>query len=183
DTTIGRLRSQLSDLEVSRQQAMLWATTDNPEIMILDSEIEAVRKELYREYANYYDAEVANLMVESASYQAQLDVSQGILDELDKKIEEFPPQERYLVELSRDRDVFESIYYVVTQELEQARIQELREETPFTVLDEAIVPNKPILPRKLVIILGTFALSFWIGVFTIFATDAFRRSKEIILAR
>ena len=183
DATIEKLRSQLGDLEVSRQQTMLWATEDNPEVAILNREIESVRKELYREYANYYDAEVATLMVESASYQAQLDVSQGILDELDKKIQEFPPEERRLVELERDRDVYESIYYVVTQELEQARIQELREETPFTVLDEAIVPNKPVLPRKLMIILGTFALSFWLGIFAIFVADSLRRSKETAFGR
>jgi uncharacterized protein involved in exopolysaccharide biosynthesis len=177
DSAIAELRAELSSLELSRQEAMLWATPDNPEVILLNSEIESVRRELYREFSNYYDAAVAGLMVETTAYRAQLDVAEEVLGILDTRLDAFPPEERRLIELERDRDVQESIYLVITQELEQARIQEMREDMPFTVLDEALVPNKPVRPRKLVITFGTLAISFWLGVFVVFWVDGARRRR------
>ncbi len=179
DTAIAKLRSELSNLELRRQQAMLWATPANPEVVLLNAEIEAVARELYREFADYYDAAVASLMVESTAYQAQLNVAQEVLDELDSRLDSFPPEERRLIELERDRDVQESIYLVITQELEQARIQEMRDEAPFTVLDEALVPIKSVRPRILVITLGTFAVSFWLGISIIFWVESAARRRRI----
>ncbi len=178
DSTIATLRSDLAGLELQRQQTLLWATRENPEILAIELQIEAVRRELYREISDYSDAAVAQFMVESTVFNAQLSVAEMMLGELDRRLDEFPPQERRIIELERDRQVYEAIYMVITQELEQARIQELREEKPFTVLDEALVPTKPVKPRKLVIIIGTFAISFWIGILVIFSADA--RSRRTV---
>lgn len=171
DVTIAALRTELSNLELTRQQTLLWATPDNPEVLLLDSQIASIQRELYREYADYYDATIANLMVETSAYQAQMNVAEGILAELDSRLENFPPDERRLVEMERDRSVQESIYLVITEELEQARIQELREQEPFTVLDSALVPIKPVRPRKLVVTLGTFLVAFWFGLAVVFWRD------------
>ncbi len=175
DQTVVRLRTELSELELQRQQILLWATPDNPQVVALEHQIDAVTRELYREISDYSDASVAGFMVESAAYEAQLQVAESILSEIDARLEEFPPDQRRLIELERSRQVYEAIYLVLTQELEQSRIQELREETPFTVLDEALVPTKPVRPRKLVLTLGTFAISLWIGIFAAFSVDALRR--------
>jgi len=180
DSTIANLRSELAKLELERQETMLWATPDNPQLLLLDSQIKSVARELYREFSDYYDAAQASLIVESTAYKAQLDVAQEVLNELDARLDQFPPEERRLIELERERDVQESIYLVVTQELEQARIQELRDQEPFTILDEALTPNKPVRPRKAVITAATFALSMWLGLMIIFWVDADirRRSEE-----
>jgi uncharacterized protein involved in exopolysaccharide biosynthesis len=175
DAAISKLRGELSDLELQRQQTLLWATPDNPQVQALEAQIDSVRENLYREISDYSDASVAQLIVESTVYQAQYDVAEQVLGQLDARIDAFPPDERRLIELERDRNVYEAIYLVITQQLEQARIQELREESPFTVLDEALVPAKPVRPRKLVIILGTFAVAFWIGVLVSFSVDARQR--------
>ncbi len=178
DTAIAKLRSDLGDLELKRQQMMLWATPDNPDMVLLNTQIDSIGRELYREFSGYYDASVASLLVETTAYQAQLDVAKQVLGELDAKLNAFPPEERQLIELERNRDVQESIYLVITQELEQARIQEMRDEAPFTVLDEALVPTKAVRPRKLVATLGTFAIAFWAGVFAIFWVDAAARRRK-----
>ncbi|HDS30934.1 MAG TPA: hypothetical protein ENN67_07830, partial [Firmicutes bacterium] len=47
DAAISRLRSELSDLELQRQQMMLWATPDNPQLLALENQIDTVRKNLY----------------------------------------------------------------------------------------------------------------------------------------
>jgi len=180
DTSIARLRSELANLELERQQTMLWATPDNPQLLLINSRIEAVTRELYREFFQYYDAAQASLIVESTAYRAQLSVAEDVLAELDIRLDAFPPEERRLIELERDRDVQESVYLVITQELEQARIQEQRDQEPFTVLDEALIPTKPVRPRKAVITAATFALSLWLGLMVIFWVDgiARRRSEE-----
>ncbi|MCX6646722.1 MAG: Wzz/FepE/Etk N-terminal domain-containing protein [bacterium] len=168
DTAIAALRGQLSDLELTRQQTLLWATANNPEVILLDSQIDSVRRELYREFSDYYDASIANLLVETSAYQAQENVAKGILADLDSRLESFPPDERQLVEMERDRSVQEAIYLVITQELEQAKIQELRNEEPFSILDSALVPTKPVRPRKLVVTFGTFLVAFWFGIAVVF---------------
>jgi uncharacterized protein involved in exopolysaccharide biosynthesis len=180
DTTIATLRTELSNLELDRQQTLLWATQDNPEVQLLDSQIESVRRELYREFSDYYDATIANLLVETSAYQTQMNVAQGILNDLNVKLESFPPDERRLVELERDRSVQESIYLVITEELEQAKIQELRDQEPFSVLDTALVPLKPIRPRKLVVTLGTFLVAFWFGIAISFLIDNKAQRKAAI---
>ena len=172
DQTIGRLRSQLADLELTRQQTLLYATPENPEVISLNRQIEAVRKELYREFADYYDAAVAGLIVESTAYRAQLDVAQGVLSQLDQQLNKFPPDERRLIELQRNRDVQESVYLVIAQELEQARIQEMRQESPFSVLDPPLVPTRPVRPRKLMTTVSVFLLSFWVGTFVVFRVES-----------
>jgi len=180
DTTIAELRAELATLELERQQATLWATPGNPEIVLLDSQIEALKRELYREFSGYYDASTASLLVESSAYQAQLNVAEEILAELDSRLETFPPEERHLIELERDRDVQESIFLVITQELEQARINVMRDEQPFTILDEALVPQKPVRPRKLILTLAAFGIAFWLGIFIIFGVDSSTRRRSIV---
>jgi uncharacterized protein involved in exopolysaccharide biosynthesis len=175
DQTISRLRSQLDDLELTRQQTLLYATPENPDVISLNAQIEAITKQLYREFADYYDAAVAGLIVESTAYKAQLDVAKGVLSELDQRLSQFPPEERRLIELQRNRDVQESIYLVIAQQLEQARIQEMRQESPFSVLDPPLVPTKPVRPRKLLTTVSVFLLSFWVGTFVVFRVDASRK--------
>jgi uncharacterized protein involved in exopolysaccharide biosynthesis len=175
DQTISRLRSQLDDLELTRQQTLLYATPENPDVISLNAQIEAITKQLYREFADYYDAAVAGLIVESTAYKAQLDVAKGVLSELDQRLSRFPPEERRLIELQRNRDVQESIYLVIAQQLEQARIQEMRQESPFSVLDPPLVPTKPVRPRKLLTTVSVFLLSFWVGTFVVFRVDASRK--------
>jgi len=182
DSAVGNLRAELAEAEMMRQQMLLYSTPDNPDMIILENQIGALTRELYREFSGYYDASVASLMVETTAYRAQLDVAEEIKLELDRRLDEFPPDERRLIELERDRDVQESIFLVVTQELEQARIQELREEEPFTVLDEALVPTKPFKPRKLMLTFATFGIAFWIGIFVIFSVDAGRRRNAAVQA-
>lgn len=179
DPTIAKLRSDLDALELKRQQMSLYTTPENPEVKSVELQIQSIQQELYREFSDYYDAAVSSLMVEAASYQAQLNVSNKILSDLDKKLEAFPPEERRLIELERDRDVQESIYLVIAQELEQARIQKMRRDTPFTILDTALVPHKPVRPRKLMVTFGTLAISFWIGILVIFRQDAMHRAGEV----
>jgi uncharacterized protein involved in exopolysaccharide biosynthesis len=172
DAAIAKLRGDLADLEFQRQQTMLYTTPDNPEMLIINQQIESVRRELYKELSGHYDAEIASLMVESTSYNAMKNVANDFLHELDSRLDAFPPDERRLIELERDRDVLESVYLIVTQELEQAKIAELRDETPFTVLDPALPSEKPVKPRRVMIPAATMAISFWVGILIIFWVNA-----------
>jgi tyrosine-protein kinase Etk/Wzc len=62
--------------------------------------------------------------------------------------------------LKRDAKIQETIYELLSQQAEMARIQERKDTPTLMVLDHARIPELPIKPKKRSIVIAAFVLSF-----------------------
>ena len=82
------------------------------------------------------------------------------LDQLKRQIGTLPALQTDLARLIRDNKVQEQLYLLLTGELEQSRIVELKQTPTVQVLDPAVPPERPSRPRRLVLALGGALLAF-----------------------
>ncbi len=68
-------------------------------------------------------------------------------------------------ELSARVKVSETLYQMLAEQYEQAKLQEKMTTPTISVLDPAIPPVKPFRPRKSLIVLATFAVSLLVALF------------------
>ncbi len=90
-------------------------------------------------------------------------------------------------DLYRRTKIEETVYEVLTQQYELAKVQEVRETPSVKVLDTAIIPEKKSYPPRLFIMVAGLGLSFACGVIWILlarywmATDAENPNKALLL--
>ncbi len=82
------------------------------------------------------------------------------LEQVSRRISALPVLREDLARMQRDNLVEEQLYLMLTTELEQARIQELRDTPTVQVLDPPIVPERQSRPRRLVIAAIASILAF-----------------------
>ena len=89
----------------------------------------------------------------------QIVQAQRELSELEHQLGRLPLLQSDLARLIRDNRVQEQLYLLLTAELEDARVRELRDTPTVAVLDFAVPPEKPSRPRKSIFggIAGTIA--------------------------
>lgn len=91
--------------------------------------------------------------------------------------EELPELEREYTQLMRDKTVQETLYTMLAQEYEQAKIAEDRDEPAFLTIDEAIAPIEPGNMSKKVIVLLSGVFGLILSVMYIFIAWAFKGVK------
>lgn len=76
-----------------------------------------------------------------------------------------------LARLTRDFKVQEAMYQLLTQSYEQAKLMELRDTPTVQILDQASPPEKKSSPKRALIIVFAFCLSFAFSVFLAFILE------------
>ena len=77
--------------------------------------------------------------------------------------------------LMRDMEVQNTLYTFLTQQYEEAKIQEAKDTPTVQVLDEAKIPIKKYRPRRALLVVSTFLLILLINViFVIAKTNYFK---------
>jgi polysaccharide biosynthesis transport protein len=121
--------------------------TQATEVSVTKVRLELIDKELKR-----MKAEQAQMQAQLASYQAKVDAA--------------PLREQQLVELTRNYDVSKQHYQTLLDKsfnIEMAASLEQKQKAErFTVLDPAAVPQKPVKPRRKLLLLGAalFSVAF-----------------------
>lgn len=82
------------------------------------------------------------------------------------------------VRLLRDAKIQQTLYELLTQQYEMARIQEAKDTPTVQVLDDAKVPERKVKPNKRqIVLLATIAAAFF-GVFIAFFMEYINRVKS-----
>jgi uncharacterized protein involved in exopolysaccharide biosynthesis len=146
------------------------------QLVAAESELEGLRQ-IYRDS----NVRVKTLQARVASLRRQVEQMSGSGVDLDSAKGDIPggfPSIRKLplvgvrwANLYRENKVQETVYELLTQEYEMAKIQEAKEIPSVNVLDAPMVPErKSFPPRTLIVLVGAF-LAFTLGsVFVIGAT-------------
>lgn len=108
----------------------------------------------------------------------RLTMAQMELSEIDKKLQDVPELGVTYLRLYRDFTVQQRIYETIIPILEQARIEERRDTPTLLVLDYPDVPQIPYSPKKRIIVLVFFLLSFLVSVAIAFVRENLQRMKS-----
>jgi uncharacterized protein involved in exopolysaccharide biosynthesis len=69
-----------------------------------------------------------------------------------------------LAQLYREQKTQETLYYLLTQRYEMARVDEARDTSTFQIIDHATLPTHKVRPRRAFIIVGGFLLSLMLAI-------------------
>lgn len=102
------------------------------------------------------------------------------LEQLKSQLGALPALQTDLARLIRDNKVQEQLFLLLTGELEQARIVELKKTPTIQVLDSAVPPERPSRPRKLLLVFGAAVLAFAGSVLYVALGPPSARSAESV---
>jgi uncharacterized protein involved in exopolysaccharide biosynthesis len=153
---LGTIKGNLMAKQVEKQvMNRSGVSENNPQYEKVVFEIEALKKQMAE--------------LEQRGNQVSLD---------SVALEELPTLERQLAQLMREKTVQETLYSLLAEQYERAKIEEASNETSFTLLDKAIPPLYRIKPRrKLNLMLGG-VLGLFLGVGSVFLNEYVQNSME-----
>jgi tyrosine-protein kinase Etk/Wzc len=128
--TAAGIYGQIAGLEVNLERLGQFATEKSPEIIDIRTRIRAMERKL---------AEMGYM--ESAS-------EEGMDSKLFPKFSNAPELERQLAELLREVEIKRTVYAVLSEQYEQARIQEMKNTPTIMVLDWAQEPITRWRPKR-----------------------------------
>jgi uncharacterized protein involved in exopolysaccharide biosynthesis len=157
---IGKVRGELMAKEVELQTMLSFATPTHPQVQLLQSEVTGLKGQM-REMA---EGKKSNL----SSEQKDIFIP----------TEKIPDLGLQYARLFRDAKVQETLYGLLTQQYELARIQEAKDSPTVQVLDIAKAPEKKTRPKKALIILLATTTALFLSVFLAFFMEFLEKNKN-----
>jgi len=173
---IQQYKGKLADLEVTLVSLSANYTAQHPQVVATRAAITETKAKLNAEIARVISVDAPSMNpihqglvqseiqseVEIAARGAQGQAIQQIKSGSEQELMKLPAKEQGLIKVMRDANVNQEIYIMLAKRYEEARISEVMQPNDVQIVDVAIVPNKPISPKKLLItvigaILGLFA--------------------------
>jgi len=148
--TLGSLEEQvmLKEVQLGVHQRLLKGASR--EVYLLEEEIRGLRSQLSRLQYGSPDAS-----------KATNTPAKGSEDEVWIAFDEAPEVKLRYVRLEREAQLQGKLFAILTQQLEQAKIEEAQDETAFQVLDRGIPPERKSKPKRAL----TVALATLVGAF------------------
>ena len=100
------------------------------------------------------------------------------LKTINKKIEVLPETQRVIVRLSSDVQVSTELYTTMLNNAQTLRVAKSGTIGNVRIIDEAVLPIKPIKPKKSLIVMVSFILGLMVGVAWVFIRKALHRGIE-----
>ena len=148
---IGSLKGELFAKEIRLETMLSYTTSDHPEVQVLRSEIEHIRQKL----KDLEDGAVGP------------ELAQGTTPDLAKDIfiptEKMPALALEYGRFLRDAKMQETLYQLLSEQYELARIQEARDTPTVQTLDRAYPPTKKVKPRRTLIVVAATLIGVFVA--------------------
>jgi tyrosine-protein kinase Etk/Wzc len=151
------LRGQVVAKQVQIEAMRSFASENNPNLILAKQELAALESQL---------AQLSGAQHDSGS---DLNLSKGRVTEAGLEY-----LRRY-----RDLKYQETVYELLAKEFEVAKLDEAREGSIVQVVDAAVVPDKRSFPPRLLIVIATTILSFFVAAFWIMMRERLARTFEL----
>jgi uncharacterized protein involved in exopolysaccharide biosynthesis len=148
--TAAGLYGRIAELEVSLERMRQYATDRSPEVMDIKTQIRALERKL---------AEMGYM---------SSDKEQATTSKLFPSFSNAPELEMRLAELLRDVEIKRSVYKVLSEQYEEAKIQETRDTPTLQVLDWAYPPMVRSKPKRKAIVGVSAVAAFLLSSFVVF---------------
>ncbi|UCD06631.1 MAG: hypothetical protein JSV98_05220 [candidate division WOR-3 bacterium] len=152
--TIAQLKSQIIMYEVQKGAWSAAGQVDNPYLAQINRELNALKKQLSK--------------MESGT---PADEKPGFGAGFSVPLEKLPEVTLEFARKYREVKIQEAIFELMTQQYEQAKIMELKDTPTIQFLDRAGVPEKRVFPKRALIVVITFIISFIVNVFLVFSLE------------
>ena len=144
-------------LEVQRDVMLATMKPTNPKIVQVQTKIDALQKQLDRmEFGVKGNVEPS--VSEDTNRQREIYVP----------FSEVPTVGLELARLMRELKIQEVIFELLTQQYEQAKIQEAKDTPTVQVIDEAVKPIKRTKPKRAFFVMFWGAISLFVSIFIVF---------------
>lgn len=151
------LRGQVVAKQVQIQGMRSFAAEDNPELILAKQELAALQAQLQQLAGSQKDV------------GSDINLSKGRVTESGLE---------YLRRL-RDLKYRETVYELLAKEFEIAKLDEAREGAMIQVVDPAVPPDKKAFPPRLLIVISTTILAFFVAVFWIMLQKSWAGAAEL----
>lgn len=143
---ITKLRGELLDLELKRDQLLQKYNPEYEEIANLEQTIANTRRLIEKEIEEILELEDTSIR----ALQAEEEVLQNTIDDLNNQIKKFAQKEYELTQLSRGIEDNREVYSMLVKQREEVRISQakLEQGVKIKVISPALLPSHPIRPRK-----------------------------------
>ncbi|MDZ7724662.1 MAG: GNVR domain-containing protein [candidate division KSB1 bacterium] len=185
---VQQLKQQLSVLKGKYINLQLQGVSEtNSKMIELQNSINTVQKELAEEARRVAESEfgfdpVSNmsslyeqkvkLELELDMYRTQERSLQQALERYETGLQKLPQKEYQLARLQRERDLAESIYMMLSERREEARINEAEKIGSLRIIDRPHLPGSPIKPRSALNLAIAVMLGLTVGVGLAFFMEA-----------
>jgi len=172
------LEGQILAAEVQLKTLQTFSTERNPDVIRLKEGIEEMRRQLKRMEYGRQRAEGRGQTAEGAGRG-------GTATDFMVPLGSIPATGLELVRLIREAKIQETIFTVLTQQLEQAKIAEAKDTPTVKILDRAVVPEWKSRPKVLLNTALAGLVSIVAGVFLAFSLEYLKgirrreRAKEL----
>jgi tyrosine-protein kinase Etk/Wzc len=143
----------LTHLENERAKLLVGRTAANLDVQGINNRIQELELQLYQLAQNYL-----------ASLDSQIGSAQTALAHFGAQIETIPAREVEFARLSREQTLLADLYTLLQTRLKEAELREAIEPGDVRVIDPALVPQKPVGPRRTLNLMLGGMLGLMLGV-------------------
>ena len=159
-TPFASLLSQLSDAEIERLELLQRRTENHPDVIAIDDRIAEIKASL----ADFNQSTIRSYEIIIASLEEKQSELVGLINQYSTKARTLAQSEDELMQLIRDRDLYEKMYLLLTDKREEMRLAEYSNVQDIILVEAAVMPQEPILPQKKIYILLGLILGLMAGV-------------------
>jgi uncharacterized protein involved in exopolysaccharide biosynthesis len=163
-TALNEFQQKYKAIDLDRQTQLAIEAAVNLKVTLAENEIDLKIKEKTLSSSH---PEVITLRRKVEEIKARIrDLEEGVENGsyLSLPVAEIPALKSRLAELTSRVKVSETLYEILSEQYEQAKIQEKMDTPAISILDKAYPPELPFKPRKAVIVLVSVGLSFIVSI-------------------
>jgi len=165
DPKIATLVSKLQDETARKSTLLIDYTPAHPELVKVSQKIRNIKKNI-----------VVTINNNIAQFKNRKQSLENIIRKYDKSINTLPKQERELSKLTRLFSVDEKIYSYLLEKKAESAILQSSTISNTRLLDEGIVSDEPVKPKRKLIVMVGFILGFILSIFYAFIREFFNNT-------
>ena len=164
---IQRLKGQLVELELLRSKHLKTYTPKHPEALELQYQVDEIRQKIKEEVQRL----VLSLESEYNALKARESAQLATVTQYREEAQRLSQKEAQSGILKRDAGSNQQLYEVLLKRLKESGISQGLELKSVRIVESAIVPLRPVKPRKLLILALAGAVGLGLGLFLSFFAE------------
>ena len=173
---IAKLRGDLLDMEIRREQLLQKFTPQYEEVVDLDQQIVATKAKIKNEIEQIVQMEEMTIKV----LQVEEQLLQASIEKIQRELKEFAHKEYELSQLSRGIDDNREVFSMLLKQREEARIAlaKLEHGIKIKVISPAVTPTEPVRPKRTVNVALALVAGLLAGLGLAFLVEFFDRTID-----